>query len=143
MKIFAGLNVWALPVAAVLSFAFGGIWYGLLAKQWMAALGRTEEDPKVAGGPAPLPFAIAFIAQLVMAWVLAGLILHLARAGIAANMRNGLITAGLIWFGFVLAPLVVNHQFQMQRPSLTVIDGVHWLGVLLIQGAVLGMWGLG
>ena len=26
--------------------------------------------------------------------------------------------------------------------SLTLIDGGHWLGVLLIQGAILGWWGV-
>ena len=142
MKLFAGLNVWILPLAAVLSFAFGGLWYGMLANQWMAALGKTEADIKGAGGPSPLPFIVTFIAQLVMAWILAGLILHMARAGIPATWRNGMISAALVWFGFVLMPLIVNHQFQMQRPSLTAIDSGHWLGVLLIQGAILGMWGL-
>lgn len=142
MKFFAGLNVWALPLAAVLSFAFGGVWYGSLSRQWMAAAGLTEERIKREGNPSPLPFVITFLAQLVMAWLLAGLILHMARAGIQASLRNGMLTAAFVWLGFTLMPLVVNHQFQMQRPALTVIDGAHWLGVLLIQGAVLGMWGL-
>lgn len=142
MKFFTGLNAWMLPLAAVASFAFGGLWYGVLSKQWMAALGRTEDEIKGGGGPSPVPFIITFIAQLVMAWVLAGLILHLTRAGIPATLRSGMVTAALAWFGFVLAPLVVNHQFQMQKPMLTAIDGAHWLGVLLIQGAILGLWGL-
>jgi hypothetical protein len=142
MKLFAGLNVWALPLAAVLSFAFGGIWYGLLSKRWMAASGLTEEKLKAKGGPSPVPFAVTFVAQIVMAWMLAGLILHMRLAGITPGLRTGMLIAAIVWFGFVLMPLIVNHMFQMQRPSLTVIDGLHWLGVLLIQGAVLGMWGL-
>jgi hypothetical protein len=141
MAFFAGLNIWVLPVAAFLSFAFGGVWYGLLSRQWMDALGRTEDEMHGAGR-SPLPLAITFIAQIVMAWMLAGVILHFAKAGIAPGVKNGLVTGAFIWFGFVLVPLIVNHQFQMQRPSLTVIDGLHWLGVLLIQGAVLGMWGI-
>ena len=35
-----------------------------------------------------------------------------------------------------------RHAFQGARPSLTFIDGGHWLGVLLIQGAILGWWGV-
>ncbi len=142
MKLFAGLNVWMLPLAAVASFAFGGLWYGFLSKQWLAAIGKTEADIKGAGGPSPWPFIATFLAQLIMAWVLAGLILHMTKAGIPASLRNGMLSAALVWFGFVMMPLIVNHQFQMQRPSLTVIDGGHWLGVLLIQGAILGLWGL-
>jgi hypothetical protein len=32
--------------------------------------------------------------------------------------------------------------FQGAKGALTVIDGGHWLGVLLIQGAILGWWGV-
>lgn len=142
MKFFAGLNAWALPLAAAASFIFGGIWYGALSQKWMDAAGITKEKIAASGKPVAVPFIITFIAQLLMAWMLAGLILHMAKAGLPAGLRNGMITAGFIWVGFVMTTLVVNHQYQMQRASLTVIDGLHWLGVLLIQGAILGMWGL-
>ena len=142
VKFFAGLNAWALPLAAAASFVFGGIWYGVLSQKWMDAAGLTKEKINASGKPVAIPFIITFIAQLLMAWMLAGLILHMAKAGLPASMRNGMITAGFIWLGFVMTTLVVNHQYQMQRTSLTVIDGLHWLGVLLIQGAILGIWGL-
>lgn len=138
MKFFAGLNAWMIPLAAVASFVFGGVWYGLLSKPWMAAAKLTEAQIK--GGTSPAPFIITFIAQTFMAWMLAGLILHMTKAGLPANMRNGMITAFFIWAGFVATTLIVNHRFQMQSWTLTLIDGGHWLGVLLIQGAILGVW---
>lgn len=141
MKIFAGLTVWALPLAAVLSFMFGGLWYGLLSRQWMAASGVTEEQVK-SRGPAPWPFVVTFLCQLVMAWMLAGLVLHLAKAGIPATLYSGMVTGFFIWIGFVLPSMLVNYTFQMQNGALKLIDGAHWLGVLLIQGAVVGAWGL-
>jgi Protein of unknown function (DUF1761) len=140
MKLFAGLNTWMLPVAAIASFAFGAVWYMALSKPWMAAAGLSEE--KIKQDPSPTPFIIAFIAQLFMAWMLAGLLLHMAKAGLPANLRNGLITALFVWAGFVMTTLIVNHRFQKQPWSLTLIDGGHWLGVLLLQGAILGLWGL-
>ena len=94
-----------------------------------------------AGSPAG-PFATSYLAQLVMAWMLAGLLLHMARAGLPGTLRNGLITAAFIWVGFVATTLVTNHRFQQQPWSLTLIDGGHWLGVLLLQGSILGRWGL-
>jgi len=142
VKFFAGLNAWALPLAAAASFIFGGIWYGLLSQTWMTAAGLTKEKINASGKPVAIPFIVTFIAELLMAWMLAGLILHMAKAGLPAGLRNGMITAGFIWLGFVVTTLAVNHQYQMQRTSLTVIDGLHWLGVLLIQGAILGLWGL-
>ena len=93
-------------------------------------------------GPVPIPYLIAFIAELVMAWMLAGILLHLQRGGLAPSLRNGVISAAFLWLGFVATTLVVNHSFQGTKRTLTLIDGGHWLGVLLIQGAILGWWGL-
>lgn len=141
MKLFAGLNAWMLLVAAAVSYVFGAVWYMALSKPWMAAAGLTKE--RIEGsGRSPVPFVIAFLAQLLMAWLLAGLLLHMAKAGLPGTLRNGMITAFFVWAGFVLTTLVVNHRFQMQPWALTFIDGGHWLGVLLIQGALLGLWGL-
>jgi hypothetical protein len=36
-----------------------------------------------------------------------------------------------------MTSLIVNHAFQGAKRMLTLIDGGHWLGVLLIQSAVL------
>lgn len=142
MKLFTGLNIWALPIAAVATFLFGGIWYGVLSKHWLAAVGKTEEEIKAAGQSLPRLFAVTLIAQFVMAWILAGLILHLSKGGIPASLRSGAITGAFCWLGFVATTLVVNHGYQGSRRDLTLIDGRHWLGVLLIQGAILGAIGL-
>ncbi|MEQ1649851.1 MAG: DUF1761 domain-containing protein, partial [Hyphomicrobiaceae bacterium] len=127
---------------AIASFIFGGLWYGVLSKQWMAAANLDETKLKPGGGASLRPFIITFIAQLFMAWILAGLMLHFQKAGLPATMKNGVITALFIWAGFVMTSLIVNHQFQMQKRTLTLIDGGHWLGVYAIQGAILGRWAL-
>ncbi len=137
---FAGLNYWAIVVAAAASFLFGGVWYGVLAKPWMAALGKTEAEIKSAGRPMPLLFGITIVAQLIMAWVLAGLIGHLGAGQV--TLRTGLISGAFVWLGFVATALAVNHGYQGNKWSLTVIDGGHWLGVLLIQGAAIGLIGV-
>lgn len=137
---FAGLNHLAIILAAVASFVFGGVWYGMLSKQWMEAA-NIKPDAAAAGGNIIAPYIITFVAQLIMAWVLAGVIRHLGAGQV--TLRNGIISGGLIWLGFVVTSLTVNHAFQMQKKALTLIDGAHWLGVLLIQGAVIGWFGVG
>jgi hypothetical protein len=138
---FAGISYLAILVASVVSYAFGAAWYMALGKQWMAALGKTEADVRGPDGkPSPLPFIIAFVAQLVMAYVLAGLIGHLGAGQVTP--WNGLVSGFFVWLGFVLTSLVTNHAFQGAKRALTVIDGLHWLGVLLIQGLVIGLFGV-
>jgi hypothetical protein len=136
-----GLNYFAVMAAAIVSFVFGGIWYSAFSKQWMEAVGmQPDRVPKDRGGLGL--YLLAFVAQLVMAWMLAGVLLHLGQGGLPVGLKNGLISAAFIWVGFVITTMVVNYAFHGARHALTLIDGGHWLGVLLLQGAVLGWWGV-
>jgi hypothetical protein len=133
----------AILIAALASFAFGAAWYGTLGKQWMAARGLTEAEARARTGPSPLPFIISFVALLLMALMFSGVLVHLALGGMAMSARTGVIAGFLLWLGFVITTMAVNHAFQGERRMLTLIDGGHWLGVLLIQGAILGWWAAG
>lgn len=137
---FAGVNYLSIVLAAAGSFLFGGVWYGVLSKAWLGAIGKTEDNIKSAGRSMPFLFALTIVAQLVMAWVLAGILGHLGPGQV--TLRTGLITAALCWLGFVMTTLVVNHGYQGSRWALSAIDGGHWLGVLLIQGAIIGWMGV-
>ena len=138
---FAGVDYWAILLAAIAAYIVGALWYWLLGKPWMAALGLTEEmikgkDKK----PSPLPFVLAFVADLIMAWILAGLIGHLGIGQV--TLKNGVISAAFVWFGFVITTLAVNNSFAMRKPILIAIDGGHWLTVLLVMGAIIGAMGV-
>ena len=133
---FAGVNYIAVAVATVAGYAFGSVYYMLLGDAWMSALGKTKEEMK----PSPGPFIAAFICQGVMAFVLAGLIGHLGNEGY--TIVNGIISGAFCWFGFVVTSIIVNHGFQGASLKLTVIDSAHWLGVLVIMGAIIGWFGV-
>jgi hypothetical protein len=137
---FAGVNYLAIALAAAAAFVFGGVWYGVFAGPWMAAVGKTEQEIKASGTPMAVLFVVTFIAQLVMAWVLAGIIGHLGMGQV--TLSNGQISGALAWLGFVATTMVVNHGFQGAKRALTVIDGGHWLGALLIQGGIIGWMGV-
>jgi hypothetical protein len=138
--VFAGLNYLAIVIAAVAGFMFGGAWYTMLSGQWLAAVGKSADEIKRSTRSMPVLLATTLAAQLIMAWVLAGVIGHLGPGQV--TIRNGLISAAFNWVGFVATTLVVNHGYGGQKPSLTLIDGAHWLGVLLIQGFVIGAFGV-
>jgi hypothetical protein len=137
-----GINYWALFAATAASFVFGGLWYSGLSKPWLAALGKTEAELKAGARPMRFLLGLSIAGQLVMAWVLAGLLLHLAKAGVPASARTGALTGAFCWLGFVATTLATNHGYQGNRWSLTLIDGAHWLGVLLIQGIIIGAFAI-
>jgi hypothetical protein len=139
---FANVNFLAILIAAVAAWVFGAVYYGLLGKAWIAALGETMETlkQKQAGksGLAKIaPFIISFVAELIMAYVLYGLLGHLG----AYTIRAGIISGALCWFGFILTTITVNNAYPGRKTMLTVIDSGHWLGVLVILGAVIGGMG--
>lgn len=135
------LNYAAILVAAIVSFIFGGVWYHLFSRQWLEAVGRSPDTLHADKGNIGL-YLLGFGAQLIMAWMLAGVLLHLARSGMTVGLRSGIISAFFLWFGFVITTMAVNYEFHGARRSLTLIDGGHWLGVLVLQGAILGYWGV-
>jgi hypothetical protein len=135
---FAGMNVLAILIAAVAGFAFGAAYYMSLSRQWLAAVGKTKEE--IAGKRSATPFIVLIVALVVMAWVLAGTVGHLGPGQV--TLKNGIISALFIWVGFVATTLAVNNAYGGRKPMLSIIDGIHWLGVLVIQGAIIGAMGV-
>jgi Protein of unknown function (DUF1761) len=136
---FSGPNYLAIVIAAVAAWLAGAAWYMALAKPWMAALGTTPEqmEARKKEPGAYLPFIYCFVAELVMAWVLAGLLGHIG----ALTLRGGAISGAFCWLGFVLTTLLVNNSFAGRDRRLLLIDGGHWLLVLVLMGAIIGAMG--
>ena len=138
----ANVNYLSIVLAAVAAWLFGGAYYTSLSGPWLAAQGKTMEQCKIEmAGQSKLktylPFVLAFVGSLIMAWALYGILVHLKTF----SVRAGMISGAIIWFGFVLTTITVNNAFSGRKPMLTVIDSVHWLGGLLIIGAIVGWFG--
>jgi hypothetical protein len=131
------MNWLAILIATIAGFAFGATYYMSLSRPWLAAIGKTKEQIAAEGKGSPLPFIISIVALAVMAMVLAGTIGHLGPV----MLKNGVVTALFMWVGFVITTMAVNNAFGQRKASLTIIDGIHWLGVLVIQGAIVGAMG--
>lgn len=137
---FAGINYLAVVVSALAGLLFAVLWYGVFRRAWLRALGRTRSESASRGMQPVVSVIIAAACMLIMAFVLAGAIGHLGPGQV--TVRNGVISGAFLWFGFVFTTIATNHAFQAARPSLTLIDCGAWLGVLLVQGAVIGWMGV-
>ena len=135
---FAGMNYLAVLIAAIAAFGWGAGYYMTLSKQWLAAVGMTKEQMQA--NYTPTPFIISFVALLVMAWVLAGTLAHLGPGQV--TLKNGIISGLFLWLGFVVTTVFVNNAYPSRKYSLSVIDSIHWLGVVVIQGAAIGAMGV-
>jgi hypothetical protein len=139
---FAGVNYLAIAIAAVAAWLASAAWYMSLCKVYRAALGITpeqaEQDKKKPG--AFLPFIYAFVANLVIAWMLAGLLGHLGAGQVTPH--NGVLAGAFVWFGFILTTLTVNYSFSGRDRRLLLIDLGNWLIVMVVIGAVVGVFGI-
>ncbi|MEM9105621.1 MAG: DUF1761 domain-containing protein [Pseudomonadota bacterium] len=129
---FGGVSFLGILIATAVAFVIGGAYCGLLAKPWMKA---ARIDPQDANMSAML-FINSIVCELIMAFMLAGVIGHLGTG--EGTAINGMISGFFIWLGFVATTLAVNHRYQNFGWDLTLIDGLHWLLVLLAMGAIIG-----
>lgn len=137
---FGGINHTAVLLAAITSFLFGGVWYGAFSRRALARSAEAEAgETRLRFRVNAIPFIVAFVALLVMAYVLAGFLGHLDVGQVTA--RNGIVSALLVWAGFVMTALVVNHLVEGVSRIATLVDAGHWLGVLVIQGGMIGWLG--
>jgi hypothetical protein len=136
------LNWMSVLIAAVAAWMFGAAYYTLLGPRWIAAQGKTMEQCKAeqAGKSKVvfyLPFVLSFVGAVFMGWALYGILTHMGLF----TLRAGAIAGALCWFGFVLTTLAVNNAYTGRKWTLTAIDAAHWLGALIIIGAIVGYFG--
>lgn len=122
-------------VGVVVAWIIGAGWYMVLANQWMTAIGKTRDQ---INGKDPTPYIIGFICQIVMALVIASIMPGLFGA---RTPVNGLMTGGLMWLGFVITSMTLNHRYEGAPWSRTFIDGGYLLVALLVQGLAIGYFG--
>ena len=134
---FAGMNYLAILVAAIVAFIIGGIYYSTLTKPWMKAARLDPAGPK----PAMAPLMITtFILELGLAFVTAGIIGHLGAGQVTVS--NGIISGLFIWAGIIFTTMTINQRYQNFGWDLTLIDGLHWLLVMVGIGATIGLFGV-
>ena len=139
---FAGVNYLSILIAAVAAWIFGGVYYTSLSKPWLAAQGKSLEQCKAeqagkSGAAKAAPFILVFVGELIMAFVLYGIMVHMGNF----TLRAGIISGAFCWLGFVLPTVTANNAFSGRKAMLTVIDCGAWLGALVIIGAILGWMG--
>lgn len=88
----------------------------------------------------PILAACALVAQGWLACILAGALILAPRQAGAWTMALG--SAVVIWIGFVLPTLFVTLRWRGSRAAGALGDCLAWLGVMLVQAAVLQIVGV-
>jgi hypothetical protein len=119
----------AVLFAMIAGWLAGVAWYMVVGRtrpQWMGNKNDTGMSPRTQ--------FLAALAQVVMTIMLAVVMKRLGET----TTWGGVTTAFTIWLGFVITTMIVHHSHLGARFSMTVVDGLHWLIVLAVMGAVIG-----
>ena len=135
----ANVNLLAVLVAAVLTFALGAVWYSpiLFAKQWMQAQGYTPEkleEMKKRG--VVRAYAVSVVCYFVMAYVLA----LFASYTTATSVVQGLWLGFLAWLGFTATTGLTGNMFSEKPIAAWVLDAGYQLAHLLMMGVIVAVW---
>ena len=106
-------------IAGFAGYAFGAVWYGLLAKPWQAAAGLGPEDVK------PSNNIGAYVLGVVANVLVAGMIRHIFTSSGVEGPLNAAVSGfglGLFVAGSYLA---LNYAFARRARALALIDIGH------------------
>ena len=137
MSLLVEVNYWAVLASGVISMIIGFVWYSpmIMGRTWIEEIEKTETELKKGLNPFKT-YGLSFICNLFIAFSLAQLMAHTDAFTVAGGIR----LAFLCWFGFILAPMVINSLFEVKSFKLLLVDSGHHLIVILVFGIVLGAW---
>jgi hypothetical protein len=127
----SNVNILAVIVAALSSFALGGLWYS--TPVFGAAWRRAARGPEIQGHPAKV-FGLSFLFALVAAYAYALLVPRPPSTVMA--LVQGLAVGG----GVVAASFGINYQFANRPATLWFIDGGYHTVQFALYGLILGLW---
>ncbi|TSC58408.1 MAG: hypothetical protein Greene041619_632 [Candidatus Peregrinibacteria bacterium Greene0416_19] len=131
----------AVLVAAVAAFVLGFLWHGALCgKQWIKLMGipQSEVDAMKAKGMGAMApqMAAAFVAQLVMAYVLA----RFATAWSVSDVMGALTLAFWIWIGFIVTVLLNGVLWEKRTVPLYLFNITYHLVSLCVMTTIVVLW---
>jgi hypothetical protein len=133
------VNILAVLVAAVATFALGAVWYSpvLFAKQWIQAHGYTAEKlAEMKRRGVARAYAVSVFCYVVMAYVLA----LFASYTQATTLVQGLWLGFLTWLGFAATLGLTANMFSDNPIAVWVIDAGYQLAYLLLMGIIVAVW---
>ena len=136
---FTSINWLAVLVASLVGFAIGYIWYGpIFGKQWMASIGKTEEE--LSKGNMAKTFGFTFVFQFIMATFLAMFFYGSPESAMSMDASTGAYYGLLTGFGWVATSTGVGALFEQKSWQYIFINAGYWVIVFVLMGWILGAW---
>jgi hypothetical protein len=123
---------WVVPVAALASFAVGGLWYSpvLFGRPWQRLAGLSDAD--LAGRNLAAVFGGSLLCALVGSLVLALFV------GGEAGPAEGAAAGAAVGLGWIATALVTTALFERRPLGLALVNGGYQAVAYTLMGLVIG-----
>lgn len=131
------VNYLAVLIVAVIHYFIGALWYSplLFGKMWMQSLNITKDDlAKMKKGLWKL-YLMAFIAALLISYVMALFIVNLQ----ATTFYKGAMIGVWLWLGFILPVAINNVLWAGESIKIYCINVSYKLVTHLLMGGLLAV----
>ena len=132
----SGINHVAVWVAGGVQFILGAGWYTAFGPTWMKAIGKTEAQMMAEHGNSPLPYIVALISALVVAYMIAWLLPKAGHQSAGGGAKMGATLA----LGLIATTLATNYGFEGRTLALWLINTGYMLVGMAVMGAIIGAW---
>jgi len=131
------VNYLAVLVSGIAIFLLGGLWYSpaLFAKPWIRLMNKSPEEIKAAA-PGPLPFIMAFVCGLLIAYAMAVMLNHFPPVKVPHAIKVAII----VWAGFAAATSFATAMFSGTPRALWLINSGYNLVAFIIAAVIEAVW---
>ena len=131
------VNPGAVIVAAIADWLLAAGWFTVFSATYMAGAGITPQQvAESKAHPDPWPYVIAFVANLVMALVIAKVIGWVGQWSAAGGARVGFI----LGLGIAFCAMATAYVFEGKPHSFIYISAGYPVVGCILMGAILGAW---
>lgn len=133
----ATINIWAVLVGAVVTFALGALWFSpvLFGHPWMALVGLTEEKIKE-NPPSPMIYIYCFVVYIFLSYMLA---VFASKLGLQ-TFGDGILLGIAAWVGITLPSTLPNYLFEGRPMKLYAINLGYPFASILIISVIVTLW---
>ncbi len=142
MYVIPPVNYLAILVAAIASFVLGFLWHGpLFGKLWISLSGITPEQMEAAKQKSMVkPMVGAFLAMLVMSYVMANVYDFASAYYGVVGITMGLMVAFWNWLGFVVTVSLNSVFWEGRSWKLWFFNVTYQLLTMALMAAIISVW---
>lgn len=130
------MGILAVIVAAIAGFAFGAVWYMMLARPWMDAAGIEAGPDGRPENASMLPYLMAAVAMVVVS----GMMRHTFALSGIDTIGKGVISGLGVGLFFISPWIMINNGYVGRPFRLTLIDAGYATFGCAIIGLVLTLF---